>query len=1332
MGIHNNTPNFGYISIKGLTIQKGEKFYTVSDIKTPMEHLYWESDNPSVLRASDMNLGTSGTRYLLYRNNVGEVIEVPNDDLVITYNDSTSNPIFEEKILSLTEKVDDDNKKIVQLELDTNGFKQTVGDWKVSSDGTIKESITKIVQTNKDIDLKVQETNKSFNENKQIEDLKQKFIKSVLDFNAELGISDSILYTYYKDKVITDEEDKNIQSLLSLMDTKKSEVILQTNEFIKLADLQKQTTQRDAMISERDKFSDSVATMINFIKTAITDKVVTTMDISGIINTMSKCSTNLTTLKNTVNGFLFLGSGGKIIDEMARISIKSNEIILQVSNNEELIKTTLGVEKNLLQSQVIDYRNASDDLKYKIGIYYPDGIATDDEIQSINDAVEKLSLERDDIIAKYTELYNNQYLTDNGKNQIKTAYELFKSKSDEVIHDVKDYFADGFINDVEVNDSYTLMNDAISYLLDLNTQLGYAIDEIDAETKKAELQAVKDDMKKEVDDVALDLNKLNGYVDGTFKNNVIDENEKKMLNESLKAFKTEKVDVDNTYTQLHSSKFLDGLKKTQFEQQYAALNTKYTNLVNVYTGIINKTSLISNTDRTNLTNAENAFNDELGKFKLIANSVIEYINDKQAGQLKTDLDTQVKNLDNKVDGMQSDIENTITDNLIDGSEKITLNSNLELLYNDYGRSEIEYIKLRDNVNLEDTYKQPMRDAFNDSALYFGMLVSYIDNLVNKDTEITDVEKTELKDYFANYRKYKDIYTQKAYEAIDAIKNKSIRDMQESLNKEIGDVEKSVNLLETNMNTVFKDGVLSDSEKLGLKQNLQNIQKDKIDVDSGYNTLYPNGDLLDPAKANLKNAYTDYTAKYNELVKQTNNIINKVGIPDDTEKLAFETAYANFKTSSGIYVKRVNEALDSIAKRKKDLAESNSKTYTDSQIKVLDDSIKLKVSQTDYDGNNDRINNIFAQIDLTTAKITNTVENVQNDYIQKSIFEQTVDDFTFKFDRSGSENIWRNSWLRAGSTFYEFQHYNHGDSSQERSDISVHTGNSSDGWCPLGQKVIRIINYGQGANDHWHGISQNIKVEPMTSYTLSFYAAQHRINNLPIEIKRTDNGTHISSTIINADDISNSQNWNPSFENNFTLIKRTFLVPKDCTEIQVLIWSGGRNAENASYLWLAMPQLERGVLATARRLNSNEVYSDTTRIDQEGVIVFHDNGDYTRMSSQGLKRHRSNGDAKGDYHYLTLYRGFTTTASTTDLNWVQLPDDFKGKSFKAYTVFSDTWEDSWNYGEPWVLQRIVTFVETDQIDYANARVPIRGYRIDKNYNTGERRTRPMAGVLLVIA
>ena len=156
-------------------------------------------------------------------------------------------------------------------------------------------------------------------------------------------------------------------------------------------------------------------------------------------------------------------------------------------------------------------------------------------------------------------------------------------------------------------------------------------------------------------------------------------------------------------------------------------------------------------------------------------------------------------------------------------------------------------------------------------------------------------------------------------------------------------------------------------------------------------------------------------------------------------------------------------------------------------------------------------------------------------------------------------------------------------------------------------------------------------------------------------------------------------------------------------------------------------LEIRVVATNWTPNPNEVVDGIITLDKNGIKVSHSNGDYTLQSAEGMKRYRSNGDAKGDYHYLTQYVGF----SGQDTVWVQLKDDFKGKQFTAYSVISDTWEDSWNHGEPWVVQRFVTYVQTDMIDYVNARVPILIYRIDKNYKTGEHRKKPCAGVLLVV-
>lgn len=132
--------------------------------------------------------------------------------------------------------------------------------------------------------------------------------------------------------------------------------------------------------------------------------------------------------------------------------------------------------------------------------------------------------------------------------------------------------------------------------------------------------------------------------------------------------------------------------------------------------------------------------------------------------------------------------------------------------------------------------------------------------------------------------------------------------------------------------------------------------------------------------------------------------------------------------------------------------------------------------------------------------------------------------------------------------------------------------------------------------------------------------------------------------------------------------------------------------------------------------------------EDGIKTTHGDGSYAMMGKGGMKWHK--GSTSSDYHYLTYVVGFTTTGDTGGLVTIQLPEEFKGKDFGAYATLSDTWQDSGNYGEPWVIQRMVAFVKHK--DTANATVRIQGYRCDKNYETGSYRYRAIAGMLIVIA
>lgn len=330
--IGNNTPTLTWISIRGLNIQKNNQIYAVSDLKTNQEFVYWEVENPYVLKASNNDLGTSSARYLIYRNHKGEAIEVPNDDLIISFSDN-ENIAVQDKILALNKKNNDNGKKIIAVEQTIDGINQTIGEWDTSKDGTLTENFTKIKQNNKKIELSVEETNKKFNENELTNELRDSFNKAIIDINSNLGLLSSELDLYYKDNEIDSEEKSKIEILLNNFKDKEKNLLTELDKIIELAKKKNDAVKLQILNGEKTKLESIIENLINFINTSTEDNIVVPTDISMTTNLISKCNTSIVSLKNAVDDFIFLGFGGVLVDEIAKINIAKNKLELEVSQN---------------------------------------------------------------------------------------------------------------------------------------------------------------------------------------------------------------------------------------------------------------------------------------------------------------------------------------------------------------------------------------------------------------------------------------------------------------------------------------------------------------------------------------------------------------------------------------------------------------------------------------------------------------------------------------------------------------------------------------------------------------------------------------------------------------------------------------------------------------------------------------------------------------------------------------------------------------------------------------------------------------------------------------
>lgn len=354
MAVYSNSPTLTYVKLTGITITKNDKVYTVRDFKTNLKYIYWDFEVPQQLNAVDVMPSRSQAKYLIMVNNKGEPIIVPNEDITVSF-DGNSVDSLSEKVYGLYEKSDEFTNKFISVEQDIDGIRTTVGNH-TEELGKVSENISKIDQKADGIDLSVKKLDREYNNNKELLDLRENTNKAIIDLNSTLGIFKSKTNEYFKDSKIVDDEKVEIQLHIEKLNKSRDVVIDQIDKVIALMELQGHQDKMTILNGSKDKLNTDIANLISLINTSISDNTIVPTEITIIINAFAKCNITINDIKNTIDEIIFLGVGGTVSEELARIGVKSDEISLNVSKVEETVD---GVDK-----------------KYSEIILSPDGIVS--------------------------------------------------------------------------------------------------------------------------------------------------------------------------------------------------------------------------------------------------------------------------------------------------------------------------------------------------------------------------------------------------------------------------------------------------------------------------------------------------------------------------------------------------------------------------------------------------------------------------------------------------------------------------------------------------------------------------------------------------------------------------------------------------------------------------------------------------------------------------------------------------------------------------------------------------------------------------------------------
>lgn len=1144
MAILSNSPTFTYVSYRGMCVTYEGTMYTVQNGYSNKKYLYWEKSSPYQLTESNVKLAETGNRFLVIVNDNGLPTIMPQEELVITF-DGENPDLVAEKIFGIYEKNKEFGNKFTTIEETIEGIKQTVGETE-NIEGTIVEKISKLEQTSSDISASVSKVDKEFRESESNNELREKLNKSIVELNATLGIFKSSFNAIAKNSQIEEEDRVEINSHIEILTNRKATMLVEVDKVLTLMSEGGFTDKYNSLNSAKQVTVSSLDNLVTIITTAISDNNLVPSEITTIINGFGNCNVSINKLKNSCDECIFLGAGGSVSEELARLDMKSDEIVLSVSTIETGLKNNLSVDKAQVQEKITGALNALKNLNNTTNKTFEDGGVSTGEIEVVNQAFEKLIIEKNNLSTLYTTYYTSPYISVSVKTSLKSVYDAYITTHSSLKSKLDTVMSDGFVNDAEkiqVDTAYKLYESGVNQL---HKGFTMALDDIEINRNNYKIQEAKKELRQEIDDVDSKVNDLDDVMNTTFKNNVIDEAEKKaislnlqnlekekvdidtqyshlynnkfltgnlkvdyktsydtfvskynslittlngilnkkelisdtdrnnmnagytQLNTALASFMTfsnkvlenvalkeaeavkivlgqnikdvddkvddldntmnsvfknsvldeserkaislnlqnlekEKVDIDNQYAQLYKSINLDGQLKVDYKTSYDNYISKYNSLVNVINGILNKEELINEADRANMNNANLVFATAIGNFVKKSNEVIEYIAKKEAEAVSNSLNSSISDLNDKVDGILDDVGGAIADGILDDAERISISQNLKILESQKADLYNQYKALYDNPKLIGSAKANLKTSYDEYETAYSNLVSAINNILEKVGDIEALDREQLDIAFSAHTEKLGVLTKSLVIAVDSVTNKVVEDAKTELNREISDLSGALGDLEETMNGAFKDGILSEAEKKAIRQNLKVLETEKQDIDSSYVTVYNNSKLTDSAKTNLKTSYDNYISKYNGLVNTINTILNKTGILDNSDQTLLDNAFTAHKTALGDFTTKYNVAIDSITTKSvedakkalqqeirdvsgaiSDLEETMEGVFKDG---VLSEAEKLAIKQNLQTLSNEKADidkqytTVYSNVDLTGTPKTN-LKTAYDNYISK--------------------------------------------------------------------------------------------------------------------------------------------------------------------------------------------------------------------------------------------------------------------------------------------------------------------------------------------------------------
>lgn len=651
---------------------------------------------------------------------------------------------------------------------------------------------------------------------------------------------------------------------------------------------------------------------------------------------------------------------------------------------------------------------AVDNLNTYVDGAFKDGVIEESEAQAIEKYINIVDNAKKTTDAAYTKLYANTYLTGAAKTGLKSAKDKLDIATTNLINSINTAIADSQTTVAEKNDvdakfaAYNTANEAFSTAVEVaNGAIQDLLKSYSDQAKEAAVaaQAAADAAQAAADSASDAVDDLNGYVDGAFKDGVIDEAEAKAIEKYINVVNGSKAATDATYTKLYSNKYLLGTAKENLKTAKDKLDVATTALLTSIQSAIadGKTTAEEkaavDAKYADFNKANEDFNTAIEAANLSIQNMLKSYADAalaaaEAAQTSADAaKTAADNAAGAVGDLNDYVDGAFKDGIIDASEAQAIEKYINIVNNTKGEVKATFDKLYANVYLTGAAKTGLNSSYT-------ALNTAITNLLNSiNTAIADGKTTaaEKADVDSKYASFNTAYS--SFNTAVETANKAIQDKLKTFADDAKALAESAQAVadaaKDRLDSWAEDGVISPTEKQGIKDEIARIKADKDNITAGY-LLYNLGEATA-----YNTAYTDY---YNSLLALSDTTKETIEIPTDfatkqTKYYTERTAALNAIASASKSAVDAAQAAADAAKSRLDswaadgvISPAEKQSIKDERARILADKADITTGYTRYNlGTPTDYNTAYTAYDTALAalsKDTPEVITIPSDFATK--------------------------------------------------------------------------------------------------------------------------------------------------------------------------------------------------------------------------------------------------------------------------------------------------------------------------------------------------------------